>query len=87
MELLNAYAANHDDNSLLAVLWTLVAGLFFGVPSLLVAWFYIRRNRGNLGLCIWVGLIAVVMTVFWVAFLLWGIGGSSIHPGHPVKVH
>ena len=83
---MNAYAANHEDNLLVAVLWTLLAGFFFGVPALVVAFFYIRRNRDNLGLCVTVSLIAVVMTVFWVAFLLWGIGGSSIHHSHPAKV-
>jgi RsiW-degrading membrane proteinase PrsW (M82 family) len=84
---MNAYVANHEDNPVMAVVWTLVAGLFFGLPAIVVAAMYIRRNRDNLGLCIVLGLIALIWTLLWIGVLSWQLGGStSLHHGHPSKV-
>lgn len=87
---MNTYVAHHDDNPVVALLWTGLSG-FIPVAGcvlpLAFAIFYVRRNRDNRWLCIILIAIALIWMVIWVGVFAWQFGGSvSNHHSQPVKV-
>lgn len=86
---MNAFAVHHRNNPLAAVLATVGVGFvpYAGVAlPALAAFYFIRRNRDNRGLCLLLIAIAVIFALLWIAYIAWQGGSSSVHHSHPVKV-